>query len=86
MVRDHCRSCNAEIVWAVTVKDRRIPIDPEPASDGNITLLDQGRYRPPLAQSHMVRADGMKYYKSHFATCPQSKAWRKPREKKDAAS
>ncbi len=44
----HCRSCGAPVMWTVTAKGKRMPVD---------------------------RDTGI----SHFATCPQSKTWRKSR-------
>lgn len=75
---DRCRSCNARILWALTTKGRRMPIDPEPVQGGNIELEDRGRMFPPLA-TFPVKVDNMttKRYTSHFATCPNANAHRK---------
>lgn len=74
-----CRSCRKRIIWAITGKMRRIPIDPDPTPDGNIVLQDQGKFRPPLATVHTVRPPDTMLYKSHFATCPAAAAFRKRR-------
>jgi hypothetical protein len=68
-----CRGCNATIAWAQTKpKDGKsskpIPLDPDPAIDGNIEI------RNGLAV--VVGADSPPEdlrYKSHFATCPDAK-------------
>jgi len=67
-----CKSCGATIKWAVTTKNKRMPIDLEPHPKGNIQLQDQGKWHPPLAVVHSVRAPGIEYYISHFATCPSA--------------
>jgi hypothetical protein len=75
---DHCRSCKKPIVWAETEKGRRIPIDPEPVNDGNITLHERERFLPPLAivRFSIPTGEGIRF-KSHFVTCPQASKWRK---------
>ncbi len=72
-----CRSCEAPILWAVTVKGRRIPLDAQPAHDGNIRLEDQGRFQPPIAIIVTGRIENQTLYKSHFATCPNAANHRK---------
>lgn len=74
---EKCRSCKAEILWVITQKGKRMPVDKEPTENGNLELHDQGQYRPPLAIVHSVKAPGVLRYISHFATCPQSKQHRK---------
>lgn len=62
-----CRSCNAEIIWAVTEAGRRIPLDAEPVKSdelrGLFVLYDGpervARTVPPV-------------YRTHFATCPNA--------------
>lgn len=72
-----CRSCHAEIVWARTVKGKRIPVDKAPVSDGNITLhptMDG----PPTAIVHSQPPLGdERLYVSHYVTCPDADSWRK---------
>lgn len=83
-----CKSCNAEIRWAVTVKDgKKIPIDADPAREkGNITLQERAG-QPPLAvvldaqgnapiPSLQPSPDAPRYL-SHFVTCPQAESFRK---------
>ena len=76
--RDRCRSCKAPIMWAITEKNRRIPLDPQPCADGNILLQFRGNFLLPLATVHFaVQLDNPQRFKSHFATCPNSKQWRR---------
>lgn len=78
-----CFSCGAEIVWAVTTKGNRMPVDAQPSSDGNI-LLER---RPDGALIAVVSEPGglelpglaAPRYKSHFATCPNASEHRRAR-------
>jgi hypothetical protein len=65
-------------MWAETEKGRRMPIDPQPANDGNITLQHRGNFMPPLAVVHFSVPTGENVrFKSHFVTCPQASKFRK---------
>lgn len=80
---EKCRSCGAKIIWAVTEKGRRMPIDPQPVGRGNIQLRQQPPL-PPLAVylgqdtiAHLPPGQLERLLTSHFATCPQANKWRK---------
>jgi hypothetical protein len=83
-----CRSCDAEIVWAVTDSGKRIPVDAEPVDGGNVLLSDRGVQagpRTPLAtavgkrvQPSLFGDDSLRYT-SHFATCPHADTHRRTR-------
>jgi hypothetical protein len=63
-----CRSCNAEIRWAVMQSGARMPFDVEPVSPPNgMYFLDNG-YAKKLPTVHI----------SHYATCPNADQHRKP--------
>jgi hypothetical protein len=69
---DRCRSCLAPIKWAKTIRDRRIPLDPNPSPDGNIELINGiahvvGTSDNPADIRHI----------SHFATCPHANKHRR---------
>lgn len=68
-----CRSCGAEIVWAITTSGKRMPIDAAPVPNGNVTLRDDGGDAPTA----LVGKGGT--HVSHYATCSEAKQWRKPR-------
>lgn len=61
-----CRSCRAEIVWAVTNAGKRIPLDAEPKPQPGLFVFDNGYAKPPPP-----------VYESHFVTCPQADDWRR---------
>lgn len=71
-----CRSCDAEIIWAVTRKGKRIPIDHAPVPGGAFLL-----YLPEETADEQTTADfvgtpnGM--YTTHFETCPNAAKLRK---------
>jgi hypothetical protein len=68
-----CRSCGERILWAETVKGRRIPIDVQPAHDGNIRLEPQGQHAPPLAIVLTGQIENnTQRWRSHFASCPNA--------------
>ena len=81
-VKPKCRSCGAPLLWALTKKGRRIPLDRNPVPDGNIEIeeADEG---PPM--SRVVSGQGelspglfpATRYKSHFSTCPNAKRHRR---------
>jgi hypothetical protein len=103
---DVCKSCGAELEWAITTEGHRIPLDKVPVPDGNIVF----DYEPggattvlpgqvPVTERHLVarvltkpqlerlRGEALpglevRLYKSHFATCPDAKNFRKPRPRK----
>lgn len=81
---DHCRSCGAPIIWAVTEAARRlIPIDAQPVQNGNIELISPSDPR----ESHIARVLGRlgktrslgPLHVSHFSTCPNAETHRRAR-------
>jgi hypothetical protein len=66
---DRCRSCQALIEWAFTVKGARIPLDIGSQPAANI-LLDE-------AGVAVVVPPGQGTRTSHFATCPNADQHRK---------
>lgn len=82
-----CRLCGAPLLWGVTVKRHRMPLDPEPSPEGNVRL-EPHEYRPePWAvvlsgdELTRARAEGEPLFVSHFATCPHAKRHRRRRRK-----
>jgi len=74
-----CRSCGAEIVWLVTPKGHMMPVDPAPATDGNVAI-DDG-IATVLSDDAIVvaRLHGRVLWLSHFATCPDAARHRRRR-------
>jgi hypothetical protein len=68
---EHCRSCNAPIIWCKTKNGRAIPLDSEETGSGSF-FLDEN-----TMTAFYGRGARTKGYVSHFATCPQHEQWRK---------
>ena len=80
-----CRSCEASVVWAhIESTGKPHPFDAETSEKGSWRL----ERRPPVEGSiatrvvavHVPERDrrpGEKLYVSHFATCPNRRAWAK---------
>jgi hypothetical protein len=80
--RTTCESCGAAIIFAVTPRAKNMPVDAEPTADGNVQLVSHGPDVPPLARVLTVAQQfGKKgtLRRSHFASCPDAKSWRRPR-------
>lgn len=77
-----CRSCGAPIVWTRTEAGKAMPVDREPAVNGNLFIDAKGHSwgdSRPQAHSRVVAADEepeRARYLSHFVTCPNSKQHR----------
>jgi hypothetical protein len=76
-----CRSCGAEVIWAVTASGKRMPVDADPVPEGNVLLADDGDGTVhasvmPEAQA-LLTEEPMRL--SHFVTCPQADEHRRPR-------
>lgn len=70
-----CKSCHAEIKWAMTTKRKRIPLDiGVVTSGGNVRLT--GEWDGPFQVVEVVAA-GEGDRVSHFATCPNAKEHRR---------
>ena len=71
-----CRSCGAEIVWAVTATGKRMPVDAATHPDGNVQLdRDHATVLGPL--DRLFAADqGADLHMPHHATCPDANDWR----------
>lgn len=75
-----CRSCGAEIIWAVTDPGgRRIPLDAEPAErpTGLFTLVMPDPVFTADTTPIAVSAAKTPVYISHFVTCPHADQHRK---------
>lgn len=78
-----CRSCGAPVIWTVTSKGKRMPVDAEPNPAGNVVLQSQPE-GPPLAVYYSGKAGApptayspRERHTSHFANCKQAGEWRR---------
>ena len=71
-----CRSCDAPILWVVTEKGKRMPLDPEPTEDLQLGAFIKLRVEPNGDKVvHFLKPDerspsAKQRYSSHFQTCP----------------
>jgi hypothetical protein len=72
----NCKSCGAEVIWALTSTGRPMPIDATPVEGGNLvlSLLDGKRVVSVVAAGPGLR------HRPHFATCPDADSWRHNRK------
>jgi hypothetical protein len=79
-----CRSCDAPVIW-LTLRPggKRMPVDAEPADDGNILadlVAGMGVVVPASELEYMKEATPDEpFYRSHFSTCPDADGWRRRR-------
>ena len=80
-----CRSCNAEIVFAKTPAGKAMPVNEQPAPNGNVALIVRDGVKIAVVLDRSGRAptadlqpspDAPRYI-SHFATCPGAAGFRK---------
>lgn len=64
-----CRSCDAEIVWALTTTGKLAPYDPDPEG---MWVIESG-----AARLGGMFDDELERYTSHFANCTDPGRWRK---------
>jgi len=86
-----CGSCGAPIVFVRTTAGGRMPLDLEPHESGNV-LVAYSYPDPPsgfvltsddvLAWAH---GQGVRLYRSHFASCPDADKWRRESRRNRAA-
>lgn len=71
-----CRACDAEIEWAYTEVDKRIPLDVGTRADGNLKVVS--RRASEYGMTPIVRTvlPGQGDRVSHFATCPNANEFR----------
>jgi hypothetical protein len=68
---EKCGSCSALMFWAVSERDKPIPMDPLPIPGGNMALRWAGGHLTARVVPENDRAgyDGP-LYQTHFLTCP----------------
>lgn len=76
-----CRSCGAEINWIKTKRGKNMPVDPEEVewgdAENNDVLVSELGDVVHVSREIRDPHPNLRYYISHFATCPQGDDWRK---------
>ncbi len=84
MKQSRCRSCSAPIFFAKTCTGKNAPIDWTPRPDGNLQVMCVDELAWILNKDEDDQAN-VDHFVSHFATCPQAKKWRKPKQDRKGA-
>jgi hypothetical protein len=74
-----CRSCAGDVIWAITINGKPIPIDAAPVAHGNIELEERpdGKIVAHVRSGNVLNAMGVsERFVSHFATCREAGSWR----------
>lgn len=71
--RAFCSSCNAPVIWGITSRDKKMPLDERPHADGVYHLAPGDARGPKIVkilpgETNYARAR----YVSHFRTCPHA--------------
>lgn len=69
-----CRSCHGPIVWCLTERGKRMPVDAVPVESGTFVKVATQDGSPVMSARHAP--EGARYT-SHFATCPDAADWRR---------
>lgn len=82
-----CRACGARIFFATTREGRPIPVDVDPAADGNLALHAKGNGMPRATvvtalQRAGMKVDGLPVFATHLSTCPDADAFRRKHERR----
>ncbi len=71
------KGCAAPVAFRTTRTGAKMPIDPIPASDGNVALVgNEGAEIAEVMSGDRLDAYEGHLYKTHFATCPDGTAFR----------
>lgn len=72
-------ACRGLILWVLTEGGKRMPVDPEPAPDGNVLLTRQpdGTVRARVLTGSDPIVEGRITYRPHHRTCPDSAEFRR---------
>lgn len=82
-----CSACKAWMLWAISPKGARSPIDFQPTEEGNVLLLSPSGLGELLAVTlsggalARARNAGLQLRTSHWATCPNPEQFRREKTK-----
>jgi len=76
-----CKSCGAEIAWAITIGGKRAPFVRDAAGTWVLENGNAIQYKPAAAQLELGAAPPVEpqRWKSHFSDCPNAAEHRKDR-------
>lgn len=89
MANTPCRSCGAQMIWAITETGKKMPVDAEPSSAGEFVLFwIESENTPQVRSLVSIERNGRPMgewdgnYSSHFATCPNAGQHRSKNQQK----
>jgi len=71
-----CRYCPEQVIWTLTERGARMPVDPNPSPKGSFLLKDRNGF---IEAVYMGQGGSKPLYISHFATCAGADRARKVR-------
>lgn len=75
-----CKSCKAEIFWAKTETDKRMPVDAKPDPRGTLVVFERdGERRAFHAANAPADVETPDRYVAHWATCQFAWKHKQPR-------
>jgi hypothetical protein len=72
----NCSSCQAPVRWETTVRNKPIPLDPEPVPDAHLFIRADGKVADD--RTYPAGPDDPRY-ETHFVTCPNAEIHRRRR-------
>jgi hypothetical protein len=71
-----CRSCEADVVWARTEKNRSMILDAAPNDAGTFVLVSVTPAKCERFNEFDGAHQGLYRFVSHWATCPHAPSWK----------
>jgi len=78
MTTAHCKSCQALVIWCVTKNGNRMPVDAAPVFVPRGFRLHEVGADVVVATYTAAPRRGERLWVSHFATCRDAAAFRRP--------
>lgn len=76
MKTSSCKGCGEPVIWTVTDRGARAPMDAEPSSEGTFSLREEGS---DVIATYVRKGSHPELHTSHFATCADAASFRRKR-------
>lgn len=77
MNKSKCKDCGQLIIWCRTETGKRIAVDPQPSSEGNLQLAS-GELLPTVRSMSRGYTPGTPLYLNHAKSCRKTTPPKKP--------